>query len=414
MKNPNLVIDIGQTFIKFVVIDNNYKIVDNIIINNNLLIRKKILNYNINKLKNIIILNTKKILKKHKIKKIIPITHGSASFFLNEDKKYLSGPHFLQDSSKSFDKAFFHNVKKNDYTHSLKFDCYHNLGKSFYYLIKNIKKLKIKKIFTFPSLVNYILTDKLYLDKSYLACHSYVWNFKRKKMINFFLKYKRFFPQILSSGKAIGYLKKEYFNKRKVKVLNGIHDTSGSYLAFNKNQESKNSLIINTGTYFIISKKIKFIYSLKKDFYCNYGANNNLYLCKRLNAGLIFQKFNPKMLFQKKKLSLSKASSFYKKNNKKNIDKLKIINKSSQINDFLKLNYYIAKKLSKQISNFTNNSDKYKIFIDGNFVKNEIFIYFLKRLVKCKIFINNNPFINCLGASTFFNKKSINLQYKRT
>ena len=94
MKNPNLVIDIGQTFIKFVVIDNNYKIVDNIIINNNLLIRKKILNYNINKLKNIIILNTKKILKKHKIKKIIPITHGSASFFLNEDKKYLSGPHF--------------------------------------------------------------------------------------------------------------------------------------------------------------------------------------------------------------------------------------------------------------------------------------------------------------------------------
>ena len=63
-------------------------------------------------------------------------------------------------------------------------------------------------------------------------------------MINFFLKYKRFFPQILSSGKSIGYLKKEYFNKRKVKVLNGIHDTSGSYLAFNKNQESKNSLIM--------------------------------------------------------------------------------------------------------------------------------------------------------------------------
>ena len=41
MKNPNLVIDVGQTFIKFVVISNNYKIIDHIIVNNNLLVKRK-------------------------------------------------------------------------------------------------------------------------------------------------------------------------------------------------------------------------------------------------------------------------------------------------------------------------------------------------------------------------------------
>ena len=41
MKNPNLVIDVGQTFIKFVVIDDNFKIIDHIILNNNLLIRER-------------------------------------------------------------------------------------------------------------------------------------------------------------------------------------------------------------------------------------------------------------------------------------------------------------------------------------------------------------------------------------
>ena len=82
MKNPNLVIDIGQTFIKFVIINNKYQVVDHIVLNNNLLIRKKIFNYDIKKLKNILIVNIKKIINKYKIKKIITITHGSASFLL--------------------------------------------------------------------------------------------------------------------------------------------------------------------------------------------------------------------------------------------------------------------------------------------------------------------------------------------
>ena len=37
MKNPNLVIDVGQTFIKFVVINNKYQVVDHIVLNNKLL-----------------------------------------------------------------------------------------------------------------------------------------------------------------------------------------------------------------------------------------------------------------------------------------------------------------------------------------------------------------------------------------
>ena len=44
MKNPNLVIDVGQTFIKFVVID-NYKVIDHVVLDNRLLVKKKILNY---------------------------------------------------------------------------------------------------------------------------------------------------------------------------------------------------------------------------------------------------------------------------------------------------------------------------------------------------------------------------------
>ena len=100
MDSLNLVIDVGQTFIKFVVINKRYEVLYYKTFKNKLLIKNKILIYNVPKLKNTIILTIKKILKKYEIKKIINIAHGSASFFINENNVCLSGPHFYQKSTK--------------------------------------------------------------------------------------------------------------------------------------------------------------------------------------------------------------------------------------------------------------------------------------------------------------------------
>ncbi len=410
MKNPNLVIDIGQTFIKFVVINDNYKILYHKILNNNLLIKKDYLSYNVAKLEKIVTLNLKKILKKYRIKKIIPITHGSAAFFLNDKKECFGGPHFLQSTSRKFDQSFYKDIKKKeDFTHSIRLSNFHNLGKSFYYLLKLEKKFKIKKILTFPSLINYFLTGKTFIDKSYLGCHSFAWNFKKKKLVNFFEIKKYFFPRILKSGKKIGFLKKDFKSKIKAEVLNGIHDTSGSYLAYSKYNKLRNCIFVNTGTYFVISKKEKFRSKIQKDFYYNYGANNKLYLCKRIDAGLTYQKYNPKMINFSTQNNLNLAKKFYRNLKKKKIEKLKIITNKNQINDYMKLNFLIAFKLSSEIKKFKKNK---KLIIDGIFAKNDIFNYFVKKLINFDVYIINNSFLNCIGASTFFNKKQLKLNFK--
>lgn len=413
MDSLNLVIDVGQTFIKFVVINNRYEILYYKTFKNKLLIKNKILIYNVPKLKNTIILTIKKILKKYEIKKIINIAHGSASFFINENNVCLSGPHFSQKSTKSLDKEFFKIYNKKDFTHSIILKNFHNLGKSLFYLLKNQSKLKIKKILTLPSLINYILSDKLCLDKSYLACHSFAWNFKKKNFISFFNNQKKLFPKICRSGIIIGYLKEKYFRKYKIEILNGFHDTSGSYLAYNQNKIKNKILIINTGTYFVISNKTKFKNSIKKNFYYNYGADNNFYLCKRINIGLVFQKYNPKMLMFENNKFISKANFFFNKNAKRKFFNIKIIKNLSQTNDLLKLNYFIALKLSREINDFKKINVFDKIYIDGVFAKNKIFLFFLKKFVKIKVYIIENAFINSLGASKFFfNKKNINLNFK--
>lgn len=411
MKNPILVIDIGQTFIKFVVINQRYKVIKHIVYKNKLLIRQKILNYNLIKLKKILINNIKKIIRFYKINKIIPITHGSASFYIDKNDQYFSGPHFLQSTTKKFDRLFHKKLTKIDLTHTPKYEKFHNLGKSFFYLIKKKKENKLKKILTFPSLINLILTDKIFLDRSYLACHSFVWNFKKKNYSKYFNDLKSFFPPIIKSGKKIGYLNKNFSSKKKISVYNGFHDTSGSYLAVGKEKKFKNSLIVSTGTYFIISKKVKFKSKIKKGFYYNYGADNKLYLCKRLSSGLIYEKYNPKMFYLYNKKYLMKASRYFDRAKNIKITRLKKINKKSQINDFLSLNYYTAINLVNEIIKF-NNKKINSVIIDGIFIKNRIFTFFLSKILKKNFFLIDNVFLNSLGASSLLIKNKLKLKYE--
>ena len=64
----------------------------------------------------------------------------------------------------------------------------------------------------------------------------------------------------------------KYFRKYKIEILNGFHDTSGSYLAYNQNKIKNKILIINTGTYFVISNKTKFKNSIKNiNHFCGIG-----------------------------------------------------------------------------------------------------------------------------------------------
>lgn len=117
------------------------------------------------------------------------------------------------------------------------------------------------------------------------------------------------------------------------------------------------------------------------------------------------------MLLSKDDIKLSEANVFFQKNRRKKIVNPRVIKKNSQTKDFFKLNYLIAFKLAKEINFFMKKNSFNKVFIDGIFSKNTIFIFFLKQLVKKEIFITTNSFINCIGASTFFYKKKINLNY---
>ena len=69
---------------------------------------------------------------------------------------------------------------------------------------------------------------------------------------------------------------------------------------------------------------------------------------------------------------------FFKKIGEKKIVNPRVIKKNSQTKDFFKLNYLIAFKLAKEINFFMKKNSFNKVFIDGIFSKNTIFIFFFK------------------------------------
>ena len=60
-----------------------------------------------------------------------------------------------------------------------------------------------------------------------------------------------------------------------------------------------------------------------------------------------------------------------------------------------------------------NKKKRYKIIIDGSFVKNYILIYFLKYLGNYEIYLNNVEYVNGIGAATFLINKKPRITYTK-
>ena len=201
------------------------------------------------------------------------------------------------------------------------FSKFHNMGKNIYYFLN---KVKIKFLFTFPSMLVYHFTKKkISPEKTYMGCHTYLWDFKNKKLSNFYkiLKKKNdnknLFFNISKTGDYVGSYRND-INSKLVKVYNGGHDTSLS-LCWHENFFKKNTIYLISGSWLIFAKEInkqKFIYNKSL-----YGLNTvrKQYLCARFD----YRKYNKniikiKSLVYQNLLLLKK--SFNKKNYYENFD----------------------------------------------------------------------------------------------
>lgn len=370
LKEKICIIDFGQSFIKFLIFDKNLKILFIKKYKNFFFYKKKKYKYyDVVSIQQFFLKTINKLEVKYKFQSISCISHGSTFFYLDKKQKIKSS--YLYNStnkSKYLDKQF-NKIKPNFkicFTHLYK--NFHNLGKGLFYF-----RNKISNFFTLPSFINWIFCNKNILDYTYFGCHTFLWNFKKKK-VNFFFKNK--FTKEKNNIKKPGILisrSSHNLQSKNIKIYNGMHDTSSSFNFHNK--FFKNTLMISSGTTYVFGymKNFNFLKQITKKFY--------LLLPINLNKIIIARNFSIKSFLS----------------NKNNYNQKKLFNKILyEINHFIKMNLSIK-----------------AIVIDGPIVKEVNFLKKLKeKYTNIQIFIFTKEYAPALGiASTSLKMRIDNFKY---
>ena len=346
-KRLNCIIDFGQTHLKFNLITENYLVTRTLVYKNRLTILKNnLLYYDSKKIKKKIIYHLNKLLRNYKIDKVSYISHGSVCFFFDKSHNINNGFHFSKKTTYSENKLFEKSKPKFLETFTPDYKNLHNLGKNFF--IINLKN-KVSKFITLNSFLGYLFSKKNITDRSYIGCHSYLWNFRKKKyssLVNNILSVKKM-PTLKKSGIYIGDLDTNISeSKYRSKIYNGGHDTSAAFY-FHSIFFKKKSFFLSTGTTFVFGKllnKIKIIEQKHNFYYLNSLNDKDIFLTTRFMGG-----------------------SFYKQ-----------LCKKKSISNSMKL---LANFTYRELLNYSNifTMSKFNLVIDGPFSQNKKFIFELKK-----------------------------------
>ena len=176
-KKVTCIIDFGQSHLKFILLTENLTVTRTLVFKNSFKYsKKKRLYYDSKKIDKFLKIQISKINNHYEIHKLSFIAHGSACFYLDKKNLINDGYHF----SSNFNQNLFFRKYKPKFSETFTPDLnkLHNLGKNFF-LIKN--KNEDFKFMTLPSYLGWSFSGNNFIDTSYLGCHTYLWNFKKKE-----------------------------------------------------------------------------------------------------------------------------------------------------------------------------------------------------------------------------------------
>ena len=365
---------------KFNLITQNFRVTRTLIYKNNFTITyNNCFFYDYLKIKKKIKLHINQISKVYNIIGITCVGHGSACFYIDKNNVIHNGFHFSSKIKKQPLALFHKHSPKFSETFTPNYKQLHNLGKNFFLLIINNPNIQFM---TLTSFIGWLFSNKNITDPSYISCHSYLWNFKKKEfssLVNKVIKLKTM-PKVYKSGKFIGKINNNLFKINKnCKIYNGMHDTSAAFSFHRLFFDNKKTIFLSTGTTFVFGKfykKLKKITEKSKFYYLNSPNFKEVVLSRRFHGGLLYKKLI----------------------NKKDT---KSINNLLAVYTIKELKHYLKDATEKQIN----------LVIDGPFSQNKDFLNSLKRLKKnMRIYCAKNKNTPSLGVAYLSNKKKINLR----
>ncbi len=295
-----------------------------------------------------------------------------------------------------------------------------NSGKQLYWLKYTKPEVynKIKHSLHLPQYLSYVFTNKMFTDYTSIGCHTDLWNFKTKQYHKWVRneKINSLFPPIVKTNKTLNI----NYKGKKISFGIGIHDSSSALLKYLIKDKNK-FILLSTGTWCINfnpfsndqlfnKKDIQSGVTLYMKIDGGFVKTSRLYLGKEHEEKVKkledYYK-SPKSLY--KNLVFNKI--IYKKVNKSNthfnwvhLDKSNspnqdILNFSSFEIAYYQLVFELICLLMEKIKIISIPIPK-KIYLDGGFSDNDVFINILKKqFPKHQVISKPNSYASALGAA---------------
>ncbi len=270
---------------------------------------------------------------------------------------------------------------------------------------------QIKYSLHLPQYLSYIFSDKRTTDITSIGCHTMLWNFEKKNYHDWVLK-----EQIDKKFAPI-YNSDEIMDNGKIKIGIGLHDSSSALIPYLKSCKEP-FVLISTGTWCISLNPFNHSpltdEELKNDCLCYLTYDSKPVTASRLFAG-----YEHEQEVKKIASHFSKAADYYKtiKYDVCLANKIKSKLDSSNNWDTYEEAYHalMFNIIQKQIASTNlvlHNSKVKKIFVDGGFSTNEIYMKMLANAYNnIEIYSALIPQATALGAATVlhrhWNKKKL-------
>lgn len=285
---------------------------------------------------------------------------------------------------------------------------------------------QIKCSLHLPQYLSFILTSKTACDITSIGCHTHLWNFKKKDYHDWVYKEKLNlkFPSICACDVVTNITK----DRRKISAGIGLHDSSSALIPY-LIKFTKPFVLLSTGTWCIslnpFNHSVLSDYELHNDCLCYLSYQGKPVKASRLFAGYeheqqtkrIAEHFNVSNDFYKAikyHEKLLKQFSQKKSPGKKKPATAMISQspfKEGDLNDFKNFTEAYFQLMSDIITAQINstkiilNKQVKKIFVDGGFNKNNIYMHLLAAAFpEMEVLATNIPQASAYGAALAIHK----------
>jgi len=258
VESTTLVLDIGKTNVKLVVLDKTGRILDELRRDSDSLDAPPYLHLDADGIWQWMLESLGRLARSYTIDAIVPTTHGSTAALIAGQERLLPIPDYEAEIPAAIEEEFQGLAPPFSETYSPDFPTGLNLAKQLFWLEKEFPEdfARAESALTYPQYWAWRLTGVRASELTSLGCHSHLWNPLECRFSTLVsrLGWDRLFPPMRSAFEPLGRVTEDIAQSTglspECQVFCGIHDSNGSFSLYLRGCDRPFSLL-TTGTWVV-------------------------------------------------------------------------------------------------------------------------------------------------------------------